>query len=142
MNRIIERLPGWTFGAIALILFILYDTSHTIFPSVRDGEYFEETERHDKKFSNITIHDNVSCPLCSSAPWFQTKHNKYDILIKDNASFCTECFHPDEVQKLIVIHRLNISELYKRYCSHYSEQEAKQRLLEYNTNPAINEIYW
>lgn len=142
MNHIIDRLPGWTFGVIALILFIIYDTSHTIFPSVREGEYFEETEKFDKKFSTITIHDNVGCPLCSAAPWFQTKHNKYDVLIKNNATICTECFHPDEAEKLIIIHRLNISELYKRYRAQGSEQLARERILEYNTDSDINEIYW
>lgn len=129
----------YALGIIAVLIVCV--TYRTILPFVKDGEYYEVTKRIDANIDYTVIHDDADCPLHGSA-WFKEKHEKYNILIKDDASFCTECFHPDEVQKLIVIHRLNVSELYKRYCSRYPEQEAKQRLLEYNTSPDINEIYW
>lgn len=111
-----------------LLILVLFNAK-TIFPFVGDCEYYEEKGRVDRNISYVVIH-NAQCPL-NHSKWFTRKENKYNILVKQDADFCDECFDEYEIRKLIMLHKLNLRDLYLRYRTHYSEEESLSLIKEY-----------
>lgn len=64
-----------------------------------DDEYFVD------KYGNI---HGDKCPY-KEVPWFTTKHNKYDLIIKSDQEICKECLLYEE-DKLMELHYINIEE--------------------------------
>lgn len=114
--------------SLAAIVLMLV-CAKTIFPFVSNCEYYEENYRVDKNISIRIIH-NSDCPL-NHSKWFTVKENKYNILIKENADFCTVCFDEYEIRKLIVLHKMNLKDLYLRYKAHYTKEETDSLMRKY-----------
>ena len=131
----------------AIFLFILFagylliKFLPAILPIVADDKYYEEKTTIDENISYVVIHDNADCPLSDGA-WFSAKHSKYEILISENASICTECIDEDEARKLIMIHQHNLRSLLMLYSVHYTEKEVQEFMSKYNCSPTLNNVYW
>lgn len=97
-----------TFHVSAFIILLIiasavYSHQKYIFP------YFDYDEYCEEQYEDIIIIHNKDCPICKESDlWFTTKQNKYDILIKKNACFCTECFDKEEIDILEVIYLYNL----------------------------------
>lgn len=83
---------------LAIVVIIISGVSF-ILPFMSDDEYFVD------KYGNI--HGN-KCPY-KEVPWFTTKHNKYDLIIKSDQEICKECLLYEE-DKLMELHYINIEE--------------------------------
>lgn len=85
-------------AVIAIFLIVALNASY-IFPFMGDDKYFID------KYGNI---HGSKCPY-KEVPWFTTKHNKYDFIMKSGQEICTECLLYEE-DKLMELHCINIEE--------------------------------
>jgi len=111
LNRSKQMKSIWESSAFRIVLFAaliivaasLYSYRNYIFP------YFDYDEYCEERHNDIVIIHNKNCPICKKSNlWFTTKENKYNILIKENAFFCSECFDKDEIEILKVLHLYNL----------------------------------
>ena len=84
---------------ILVIVVTIISNVSFIFPFMSDDEYFVD------KYGNI---HGDKCPY-KEVPWFTTKHNKYDLIIKSDQEICKECLLYEE-DKLMELHYINIEE--------------------------------
>lgn len=105
------------------------------------NDYCIETITDKADGYTIYLYHNKNCPEHTNH-WFSEKDSKYDIIIRQNASFCTICFDEDEILKLIPISNANL----ERFCrnlknSGATDEYIQQRIKFYNTMPRLFEIY-
>lgn len=122
--------------------FIIVSNFRFIFPFVMNDEYCVETITDKNDGFTIFLYHNNNCSRHDNH-WFEEKGNKYDIMILNKSSFCTECFDEDEVKKIIPISNANIY----IFCRNLKVAGADddyiiKRLERYNTNPQLHEIYF
>lgn len=84
---------------ILVIVVTIISNVSFIFPFMSDDEYFVD------KYGNI---HGDKCPY-KEVPWFTTKHNKYDLIIKSDQEICKECLLYEK-DKLMELHYINIEE--------------------------------
>ena len=72
-----------------------------VLPIMDKNDYCIETITDKADGYTIYLYHNKNCPEHTNH-WFSEKDSKYDIIIRQNASFCTICFDEDEILKLLL----------------------------------------
>ena len=133
---------------IALILVLLFiglvvvSNYKYVFPFMSETDYCIETITDKSDGYTIYLYHNKNCPEYTNH-WLCEKNSKYDIIIRQKASFCTTCFDKEEIYKLIPISNANL----ESFCRNLkfngaTDDYIKQRVKFYNTNPRLSEIYF
>lgn len=129
-------------GALLLMLvaYLLISNFRFIIPYVASDEYYEERVKIDKNLTIRVMH-NEGCPL-NKRTAFKRKYSKYEVLIKNSASICDQCFSKEEAEKIILLHNINIAELIQHYAIRGSNEAVNDLMETYNCNVNIGDVYY
>lgn len=138
MSKEVKAYIGVLF--LMLIGYLAISNFRFMIPYVASDEYYEERVKIDKNLSVNVIHTE-GCPL-NKRTAFKRKYSKYEVLIKNNASICDQCFSREEAEKIILLHNINLAELIQHYTILGSDKAVNNLMEMYNCNVIMEEVYY